>query len=108
MTSFLLFFLAALCEIAGCFAFWSWLRLHKSPLYLIPGALALLAFAVLLTKIGSPFAGRAYAAYGGIYIATSLLWLFAVERTPPDRQDFLGAAICLLGAAVTLFAKRPA
>lgn len=106
MTSLLYFFLAALCEIGGCFAFWSWLRLNKSPFYLVPGILALLAFAILLTKIDTPFAARAYAAYGGIYIATSLLWLATVERTPPDRYDFLGAAICLLGAGVTLFARR--
>jgi small multidrug resistance family-3 protein len=107
MRSLLLFFLAALCEIGGCFAFWAWLRLNKSPLYLAPGTLALVAFAVLLTKIDSPFAARAYAAYGGIYIATSLLWLAGVERTTPDRYDLLGAVICLAGASITLFARRP-
>lgn len=107
MISLLYFFLAALCEIGGCFAFWAWLRLNKGPLYLLPGSLALIAFAILLTKVDSPFAARAYAAYGGIYIATSLLWLAAVERTMPDRYDMLGAVICLFGASITLFARRP-
>ncbi len=108
MKSYLLFLVAALCEIGGCFAFWAWLRLNKSPLYVIPGILALVAFAILLTKIDSPFAARAYAAYGGIYIATSLLWLAGVEGTMPDRYDLLGAVICLAGASITLFAPRPA
>jgi small multidrug resistance family-3 protein len=108
MKSFLFFFLAALCEIGGCFAFWTWLRLNKSPLYAIPGILALLTFAIFLTKIDSPFAARAYAAYGGIYIATSLLWLKGVEGVTPDRYDILGAVLCLAGASLTLFAPRPA
>ncbi|MBC7313671.1 MAG: hypothetical protein H5U11_14360, partial [Rhizobium sp.] len=70
---------AALAEIAGCFAFWAWLRLDKSPLWLVPGIFSLALFAFFLTRIDSDFAGRAYAAYGGIYIAASLLWLWSVE-----------------------------
>ena len=71
--------LAAVAEIAGCFAVWAWLRLNASVLWLIPGAIALGLFAWLLTKIDVAFAGRAYAAYGGIYIAASLLWMWLVE-----------------------------
>ena len=63
---------AALAEIAGCFAFWAWLRLDKSAWWLAPGIASLMLFAYLLTLVDSPAAGRAYAAYGGIYIATSL------------------------------------
>ena len=63
-------------------------------------------FAWLLTLADSPAAGRAYAAYGGVYIAASLAWLWAVERVQPDRFDLIGAAICLCGAAVILFAPR--
>jgi len=63
---------AAMVEIAGCFAFWAWLRLGKSVWWLVPGIASLVLFAFLLTKIDSDFAGRAYAAYGGIYIAASL------------------------------------
>ena len=98
--------LAALGEIGGCFAFWAWLRSGKSPLWTIPGTASLIAFALVLTRIDSPSAGRAYAAYGGIYILSSLLWLWVVEGTTPDRWDILGAAICLAGAAVILFGPR--
>ncbi len=99
---------AALAEIAGCFAFWAWLRLGKSAFWLVPGAVSLVLFAWLLTRIDAAFAGRAYAAYGGIYIAVSLLWLWAVEGSRPDRWDLIGAAICLFGAAVILLAPRGA
>lgn len=70
---------AALGEIAGCFAFWAWMRQGASVLWLIPGLVSLAAFAWLLTLAPSDFAGRAYAAYGGVYIAASLLWLLTVE-----------------------------
>lgn len=97
---------AAFAEIAGCFTFWAWARLGKSPLWLFPGVLALIAFAWLLTLVPTAAAGRAYAAYGGVYIAASLTWLWAVEGMRPDRWDVLGAAICLAGAAIILFAPR--
>ena len=97
---------AALAEIAGCYAVWAWLRLGRSPLWLVPGAAALGLFAFLLTRIDAPAAGRAYAAYGGIYVAVSLLWLLAVERVRPDRWDLAGAALCLVGAGVILFTPR--
>lgn len=97
---------AALAEIAGCFAFWAWLRLDRSPLWLAPGMASLALFAYLLTRIDSDFAGRAYAAYGGVYIAASLLWLWAVEAQRPDRWDLTGAGICLVGAAVILWGPR--
>lgn len=106
MNSLLWYFAAALLEIAGCFAFWSWFRLHKSIAWTIPGALSLVLFAVVLTRIDVTYAGRAYAAYGGIYIVSSLIWLWAVERTPPDRWDLVGAAVCVVGAAVILFGPR--
>ncbi len=63
---------AAIAEIAGCFAFWAWLRLGKSVWWLVPGMASLTLFAYLLTLVDSEAAGRAYAAYGGIYIAASL------------------------------------
>lgn len=97
---------AALLEIAGCFSFWAWLRLGKSPLVLVPGMAALAGFAYLLTVVDSPLAGRAYAAYGGIYIAAALLWAWAVEGHPPDQWDAIGAALCLAGMAVILFGPR--
>lgn len=102
------FILAALAEIAGCFAFWAWLRLGKSPLWAVPGVASLIIFACALTLVPSDAAGRAYAAYGGIYIAASLIWLWLVEGVRPDRWDVTGALICLIGAAVILFAPRGA
>jgi small multidrug resistance family-3 protein len=98
---------AAVAEIAGCFAFWIWLRSGKSALWLLPGIVSLITFAWLLTLINSAYAGRAYAAYGGIYIAASICWLWALEGARPDRWDMIGAAIVLIGSAVILFGPRP-
>lgn len=108
MTSALFYVAAAVGEIAGCFAFWAWLRLDRSPWWIVPGIASLVVFAVLLTKIDAAFAGRAYAAYGGVYIAASLLWLWLIEGARPDRWDLTGAVICLGGAAVILFGPRGA
>ena len=83
MKSLLWYGLAAGGEIAGCFAFWAWLRLGKSPLWTAPGIISLIIFALALTRIDA--AGRAYAAYGEIYISSSLLWLWLVEKTRPDQ-----------------------
>lgn len=101
-----IYVMAALAEIAGCFAFWAWLRLSKSAGWLLPGVVSLMIFAWLLTRIDSASAGRAYAAYGGVYIAASLVWLWLAEGVRPDRWDLLGASICLLGASVILFWPR--
>ena len=97
---------AAVAEIAGCFAFWAWLRLEKPVWLLIPGAASLLLFAFLLTLVDTPAAGRAYAAYGGIYIVASLAWLWGVEGLRPDRWDVGGAVLCLAGAAIIIAGPR--
>ncbi len=102
----LLYVAAALAEIAGCFAFFAVLRSGAPMLWLVPGLLALIAFAVLLTLSPTETAGRSYAIYGGVYIAASLGWLVAVEGVRPDRWDLAGAALALAGAAVILFAPR--
>lgn len=106
MKLLLLYPLAALAEIAGCFAFWAWLKLDRSPLWLIPGVLSLIAFAWLLTLVPTDAAGRAFAAYGGVYICASLAWMAVVEKSPPDRWDLIGGAVCLIGAGIVLFAPR--
>lgn len=106
MQSFLWYLVAAAGEIGGCFAFWAWLRLNRSVFWLAAGLPALIVFALALTRIDVSNAGRAYAAYGGIYILSSLGWLWAVEGVRPDRWDVLGAFICLAGAAVILFGPR--
>ncbi len=99
---------AALAEIGGCFAFWAWLRMAKSPLWLAPGVISLILFAWLLTRVDSDAAGRAYAAYGGIYICASLAWLWTVEGVRPDRWDVSGAALCLIGTCIILLGPRTA
>ncbi len=97
---------AALAEIVGCFAFWAWLRLGKSVLWVVPGVAALVTFAYLLTLVDVEHAGRAYAAYGGVYIVSAVMWMWLAEGARPDRWDVIGAAVCLIGAGVILFGPR--
>lgn len=98
--------LAALAEIAGCFAFWAWLRMGKSAWWLAPGIASLIIFAWLLTRVDAAAAGRTYAAYGGIYIVGSLAWLWLIEGLRPDRYDLIGAAVCLIGALIIIAGPR--
>jgi len=104
--SLLAYAAAALAEIAGCFAFWAWLRLGWSSLWVLPGLASLAAFAVLLTLVDSPAAGRAFAAYGGVYVAASVLWLWLAEGQRPDRWDLAGSVVCLMGTALILLGRR--
>ncbi len=106
MTSFAFYTAAAVAEIGGCFAFWAWLRLDKSVYWILPGIVFLIVFAVLLTRINSMFAGRTFAAYGGVYIVASLLWLWIIEGQRLDKWDILGAIICIAGAVLILFGHR--
>lgn len=102
-----LFALAAFFEIAGCFAFWVWLRRGGTPVVALVGIASLIAFALALTRVDSAFAGRAYAAYGGIYIAASLVWLWLIEGQAPTRTDMIGAALAIAGALIIIgFAAR--
>lgn len=100
------FTLAALFEIAGCFAFWAWLRMGRNAWLAGAGIASLILFALMLTRVDTAYAGRAYAAYGGVYIAASLVWLWAVEGTRPDRWDTIGAVVCVAGAALILLGPR--
>lgn len=106
MKSIVVYAAAAIAEIAGCFAFWVWLRDGASPWWLLPGILSLAVFAWLLTLVETAAAGRAYAAYGGLYIVAAIAWLWAVEGVRPDRWDVTGAAVCLAGAAIILWGPR--
>jgi small multidrug resistance family-3 protein len=100
------FLVAALCEIAGCYAAWMWLRLARSVWWLVPGGVSLIVFALALTRVDTASAGRGFAAYGGVYIVSSLIWMALVERTAPRVTDYVGAAVCLAGAAVILLGAR--
>jgi small multidrug resistance family-3 protein len=83
-----------------------WLRLGRSPWWLAPGVASLIVFAIALTRVEAAFAGRAFAAYGGIYIVSSLAWMAVVERAAPRMTDYAGAAVCLAGAAIILYGDQ--
>ena len=97
---------AALAEIAGCFSFWAWLRLGRSVWWTLPGIAGVILFAALLAQAEGDAAGRAYAAYGGVYVATAILWLWLAEGQRPDRWDLAGGAVCLAGTAIILLGRR--
>ncbi len=99
---------AALAEIAGCFAFWTWWKQGAAALWLLPGILALIAFAWLLALTPPDQAGRSYAAYGGVYICASLVWLWLAEGEAPRLTDLIGASLALAGAGVILWGARVA
>lgn len=106
MLNYAWFFFAALFEIAGCYGFWMWLRQGKSAWWALPAILSLVLFALLLTKVEAAYAGRAYAAYGGIYIVTSIAWLAVVERIRPLGSDWIGVGLCVVGATIILLGPR--
>ena len=95
----LLFFATALCEIIGCYLPWLWLKRGATPLLLAPAGLALAMFVWLLT-LHPAASGRVYAAYGGVYIFTALLWLRVVEGEKLTAYDWLGAAVALCGMLI--------
>jgi small multidrug resistance family-3 protein len=104
LTKVALFAVTAAAEIAGCYWVFLWSKGARSPLLLLGAAAALAAFAWLLSF--HPTAGRAYAAYGGVYVACAVLWGWLVEEQVPDRWDLLGAAVALLGMGIIAFAPR--
>ena len=106
LKALLLFSFTAVAEIFGCYAVYSWLKLGRPLWWLVPGALSLVAFTWLLTLHPPATAGRVYAAYGGVYVAVSLMWLCLVEGTRPDRWDVAGSALCIGGTIIILLGPR--
>jgi small multidrug resistance family-3 protein len=102
----LFFVLAGLAEIGGGYLVWLTLREGKPMWYALLGAVVLMIYGVIPTLQPEPQFGRVYAAYGGIFIAMAIFWGWAIDRNPPDRYDLLGAAICLVGVAVIMWAPR--
>jgi small multidrug resistance family-3 protein len=100
--SYLWFAIAATLEISGCFMFWLWLRMGRSPVWILPALVILALFASALTRVDAAFAGRAFAAYAGIYVIASLTWLLVSERIRPTLMDVLGSALCLAGTIVIM------
>ncbi|RKQ38780.1 YnfA family protein [Enterobacter sp. R1(2018)] len=95
----LLFFATALAEIIGCFLPWLWLKRSGSPLLLLPAACSLAIFVWLLT-LHPAASGRVYAAYGGVYVVTALLWLRIVDGVRLSMYDWLGAAVAFCGMLI--------
>ena len=106
LKTFALFALTALAEIVGCYLPYLWLKKNGSPWLLVPAAISLAAFAWLLT-LHPTAAGRVYAAYGGVYVAAAILWLWFVDGHRPTTWDAVGAAIALVGMAVIMLGPRP-
>jgi len=96
---------AAAAEIFGCYAFWLHLRAERSPAWLAAGVASLILFGFSLTRVDTQFAGRSYAAYGGIYIAAALLWLVIVEHARPTLRDIVGDTVSIIRAAIILSAR---
>ena len=107
MRTFALYLLTALAEIVGCYLPWLWLRQGGTAWLILPAAASLGLFAWLLT-LHPDASGRVYAAYGGVYVATALLWLWWVDGIRPTMWDVVGGAVCLCGMAIIAFAPRSA
>jgi small multidrug resistance family-3 protein len=104
--SIALFVLAALAEIGGAWLIWQGVREHRGLLWVGAGIVALGAYGFVATFQPDPNFGRILAAYGGIFVAGSLAWGMVVDGFQPDRYDYLGALICLVGVAVIMYAPR--
>jgi len=100
-----LFVVTAVAEIVGCYLPYLWLRDRAGAWVLMPAALSLVAF-VWLLSLHPAEAGRTYAAYGSVYVAVALGWLWAVDGVRPDRWDVLGGSLALTGMAIIAFAPR--
>src|SRR6266498_2345421 len=106
LRSLLLFALAALAEIGGAWLVWQGVREHRGVVFAGAGILALGAYGFVATLQPDPHFGRILAAYGGVFVAGSLAWGVVVDGFRPDRWDLIGAAVCLLGVAVIMYARR--
>lgn len=102
-----LFVVTALAEIIGCYLPYLWLRQSGSVWLLLPAASSLALFAWLLT-LHPAASGRVYAAYGGVYVAVALIWLWLVDGVRPTMWDMVGGCVTLVGMAIILFAPRHA
>jgi len=101
-----LFIVAGLCEIGGLYLIWQWARTDKSVLWALSGLIALLVYGLMQTLQDFTF-GRAFAAYGGIFITVAMLWGWKVDGRVPDHWDWLGVGLCLVGASLILWGPRP-
>ena len=105
LKSVVLFLVAGLFEIGGGYLVWQWWRNNASFLIGAFGGLVLFLYGIVPTYQPDHF-GRVYAAYGGWFVVLSILWGWGVDRIAPDRYDIVGAAVCLVGVAIIMYARR--
>ena len=105
VTTLAVFFLAALLEIGGGYLVWKWLREHKGKIFGLIGGLVLFVYGIIPTLQPAEF-GRVYATYGGIFVVSSVLWGYWVDKKKPDRFEIIGSIIVLIGVAVIFYFPR--
>ncbi|MFZ1181597.1 MAG: YnfA family protein [Herbaspirillum sp.] len=101
----ILFIVTALAEIIGCYLPYLWLKKGATPWLILPAALSLASFAWLLT-LHPTAAAQVYAAYGGVYVAVALFWMWGVDAVKPNLWDLVGASMSLAGMGIIMFAPR--
>jgi small multidrug resistance family-3 protein len=100
-----LFFFAALLEIGGGYLVWRWLRVHKGKLFGLVGALILFSYGIIMTLQPEDF-GKVYASYGGIFVVSSIIWGYYVDKKKPDRFEIIGSGVVLFGVTVMFYFPR--
>ena len=108
LRSIVLFLLAAVAEIGGAWLVWQGVREHRGWLWIGAGVIALGLYGFVATLQPDAQFGRILAAYGGVFVAGSLVWGMVVDGFRPDRYDVTGALVCLVGVAMIMYAPRPA
>ena len=105
IVSLALFFATALFEIGGGYLVWLWLREKRGLLLGVIGGIVLFIYGIIPTLQPAHFS-RVYAAYGGIFIVSSIVWGFMIDKKKPDRYEIIGALVALVGAAIIMYAPR--
>ena len=100
-----LFFFAALLEIGGGYLVWKWLRNHKGKILGLIGALILFSYGIIMTLQPADF-GKVYASYGGIFVVSSIIWGYYVDKKKPDRFEIIGSVVVLFGVMVMFYFPR--
>jgi small multidrug resistance family-3 protein len=105
VTTLAVFFFAALLEIGGGYLVWKWLREHKGKIFGLIGGLILFAYGIVPTLQPAEF-GRVYATYGGIFVVSSVLWGYWVDKKKPDRFEIIGSVVVLIGVVIIFYFPR--
>ena len=100
-----IFFLAAVLEIGGGYIVWKWLRDHKGKILGFVGAIVLFTYGVVMTLQPENF-GKVYATYGGIFVVSSVIWGYWIDKKKPDRFEIIGSVVVLIGVAIMFYLPR--